>query len=134
MTLSVIENHQKDSDQDWKDTNIDERGDAKLRATEGGKIIVPSTSQHEHMDWHHENLKYPSRNRMFLTTKQHFCCERINNSAKINFKNYETCQLNKMPRTNYGKLPMEGNVLEIEPWKKACVDAIGPCDMSVTEH
>ena len=72
ITLSVIEQHQQDRKQDWTDTTLEKRGDAKLRASEAVKLVIPATLQKELMDWHHKNLKHPGGNTMHLTLKQHF--------------------------------------------------------------
>ena len=69
IALIATENHQNDSDQDWKDATIEKRGDAKLRALDAGKIIIPSTLKNDLMDWHHENLKHPGGDQIYLTLK-----------------------------------------------------------------
>ena len=89
ISLSVIEKHQKDSNQDWKDTSIYKRGDTKLRSTEAGKKIVPSNSQDELIAWHHDNSKHPGGDRTHLTKKQYFHWKGIKTSAKSHVKNCE---------------------------------------------
>ena len=79
---------------------------------------------------------------MNLTIKQDLCWKGIKNIVKSNDKNCETYQLNKLPRTNcgklprtnFGKLPMKDSVLDSEPWKRVCSDAIETWSVSVTEH
>ena len=38
ITLTAMEKHQNDSDQYWKDTTIEKRGDTKLRALKWEKL------------------------------------------------------------------------------------------------
>ena len=71
---------------------------------------------------------------MHLTIKQDLCWKGIKNIVKSNDKNCETYQLNKLPRTNCGKLPMKDSVLDSEPWKRVRSDAIETWSVSVTEH
>ena len=87
---SVIEKHQKDSDQDWKDASIEKRGNTKLRAAVVEKMTAPSTLKDDMMAWNHDNLKYPGGDRACLTTKQYFCWKGINTSAKSHVNNCET--------------------------------------------
>ena len=86
-TLTVIEQHQNDSNQDWKGSRTEKRGDAKLRATETGEIAIPSILQDELTNGHHENLKHPGGDRMCLTIKQHFYWKGVKDSIKSHVNN-----------------------------------------------
>ena len=35
---------------------------------------------------------------------------------------------------NYRKFPKKYNVLDMEPWKRTCIDTIEPWETSIAEH
>ena len=80
-----------------------------------------------------KNLKHLGGDHVYSTLKQHFYWKGVKDSAKSHNKNCETCQLRKMPKKNYGELPLKDSVLDVIPWKRPRVGTIGPWETSVTE-
>ena len=63
---------------------------------------------------------------MHLTTKQHLFWKEIKNIRKSHMKTCETCQLSKLPKSNYRKLPTKDNTLDMDPWPRICGEKIRP--------
>ena len=88
------------------------------------KIVVPDILQSRFVQWYHESLCHPGRDRTEQTIKQHFTWKNLKLDVGKACKKCKLCQLTKKKNIKYGKLPPKE--AEADPWDVLCVDMIGP--------
>ncbi len=90
------------------------------------RIYVPKALHKHVIDWYHTYLMHPGETRMVETISQHLYWPNIRDEVAKKVKSCPNCQKAKMKRLKYGQLPPKDVATESQPWKKLCVDTIGP--------
>jgi len=90
------------------------------------RIYVPKALQPHVVDWYHTYLMHPGETRMEETIAQHLYWPNIRKTVAQKVKACPSCQKAKGKRLKYGKVPPKDPATESQPWKKLCVDTIGP--------
>ena len=88
------------------------------------KIPVPETLRRPLIEWYHTNLCHPGTDRTEQTIRRSFTWKNVRRDVRRHTKNCEECQRLKTKTTKYGHLPAKK--AEYVPWRKLCVDLIGP--------
>jgi len=92
-----------------------------------GLIIIPPGLQKRLLNWHHERLQHPGRDRLYESIYQHFDWPKpgqLRNAVKWNTQTCPTCQKAKKTGKQYGQLPAKK--LATNPWEVLHVDLYGP--------
>ncbi len=78
------------------------------------------------MEWYHTYLLHPGETRTEETIAQHLYWPNIPKTVQEHVKTCEKCQLAKRKRLKYGHVPIKNVDTETQPWRRLCVDCIGP--------
>lgn len=92
-----------------------------------GLIIVPPSLQKKLVNWYHERLGHPGRDRLYESIYQHFDWPKpgqLRNTVQWNVKTCPICQKAKKTSRHYGQLPAKQ--VETKPWETLHVDLYGP--------
>ena len=81
------------------------------------------------LEWYHTILVYPGRDKTLKKISQHFYWKGMHAEVEDFCKKCPKCQLIKRNKLKYGHLPPKE--AESLPWKKLCVDLIGPYKIPV---
>ena len=92
------------------------------------KIVIPSALQRRVAQWYHQILCHPGENRTEQTIRQHFYWKDLRKTVQDICSKCDTCQCMKKSTKKYGLLPEKQ--ADVTPWKKLCVDLIGPYSMT----
>ena len=92
--------------------------------TKNDKIVIPKALQKRAVEWYHEALMHPGKNRTELTIGQHFCWKGLHNDVEAVLNRCQQCQLYKPASKKLGLLPPKES--EDIPWERLCIDLIGP--------
>ena len=133
LNLKQQNKHQQKIETKLSHCEKEKRGEVTLFNTDDNRIVIPKSLQSDLMEWDHINLKHPSGDRMHLTLKQNFYWKGMKDMVENCVKHCKKCQLNKLPKTKHGKLPVKGNASCTQPQKRTCVDTIGPWEITITE-
>jgi len=90
------------------------------------RIFVPKVLRKHVVDWYHTYLLHPGENRTEETIAQHLYWPNIRKLVQEQVKSCVKCQLAKRKRLKYGHLPLKNVDTEVQPWRRLCVDCIGP--------
>ena len=93
-------------------------------ATFKGKIVIPDSLIMRFIQWYHEILNHPGKNRTCQTISQYFYHRGLALLVSKFVKDCETCQKWKRPGRRYGKLP--AHTAPYEPWECIQIDLFGP--------
>ena len=91
------------------------------------KIIIPDELRERIIEWYHDRLVHPGRDRLFESINQHFECARVGqlrNAVSRYVAECDTCQKAKKAGRSYGQLPVKQVVTK--PWEILHVDLYGP--------
>ena len=91
------------------------------------KIIIPDELRERVIEWYHDRLVHPGRDRLFESINQHFDCARagqLRNAVSRYVAGCDTCQKAKKTGKSYGQLPAKQVVTK--PWEILHVDLYGP--------
>ena len=132
LKLSVIAHYQQRDDDLQKlvgvDTNVYRktfRGGEQLLCYKN-RIFVPKALRKHVVEWYHTYLLHPGETRTEETIAQHLYWPNIRKLVQEQVKTCEKCQLAKRKRLKYGHLPVKNVDTEIQPWRRLCVDCVGP--------
>ena len=92
-----------------------------------GLIIVPPSTQKRLINWYHERLQHPGRDRLYESIYQHFDWPKpgqLRNAVQWNTKTCAVCQKAKKTSRHYGQIPAK--TVESKPWEVLHVDLYGP--------
>ena len=92
-----------------------------------GLIVVPPSLQKKLINWYHERLGHPGRDRLYESIYQHFDWPKpgqLRNAVQWNVKTCSICQKAKKTSRHYGQLPAKQ--VETKPWETLHVDLYGP--------
>jgi len=101
--------------------------------TYDGKIVVPPALQERIVAWYHEYLGHPGQTRLEATIRQNFTWPNIRGQVEKHCRTCHACQIGKVQRKQYGKLPVK-EIEELIPWKRVDVDCIGPLTLRMPMH
>jgi len=132
LKLSVIAHYQQ-RDPDLQelvgvDTNVSPktfRGGEQLLCYKN-RIFVPKVLRKHVVEWYHTYLLHPGETRTEETIAQHLYWPNIRKTVQEHVKTCEKCQLAKRKRLKYGHVPIKNVDTETQPWRRLCVDCIGP--------
>ncbi len=132
LKLSVIAHYQQ-RDPDLQDlvgvdTNVSRktfRGGEQLLCYKN-RIFVPKVLRKHVVEWYHTYLLHPGETRTEETIAQHLYWPNIRKTVQEHVKTCEQCQLAKRKRLKYGHVPLKNVDTETQPWRRLCVDCIGP--------
>ena len=91
------------------------------------KIVLPKSLQDRTIQWYHEKLQHPGRDRLYESIFQHFDFPKkgqLREMVAKHVKACDTCQKSKKTGKKYGKLPEKK--VESQPWETLHVDMYGP--------
>jgi hypothetical protein len=91
------------------------------------KIIIPGELLERIIEWYHNRLVHPGRDRLFESIYQHFDCVRVGELRSAIGKyvaECDTCQKAKKTGRTYGQIPVKR--VESKPWEILHVDLYGP--------
>lgn len=132
LKLSVIASYQQRDPELQKlvgvDTNVSPktfRGGEQLLCYKN-RIFVPKVLRKHVVEWYHTYLLHPGETRTEETIAQHLYWPNIRKLVQEQVKACEKCQLAKRKRLKYGHVPMKNVDTETQPWRRLCVDCIGP--------
>lgn len=106
----------------------------KLITNTKGLIIIPPGLQKKLLNWYHERLQHPGRDRLYESLYQHFDWPKpgqLRNAVKWNTQTCPTCQKAKKTGKRYGQLPAKK--LVSNPWEVLHVDLYGPKTVKRTD-
>ena len=95
--------------------------------TVSGKVYVPEKYSEALVEWFHENLQHPGKERMICTIRNNFIWIGWTSQIEKYVANCHQCREFKITGTKkYGKIPlrMDGKE-EIEPWASVHIDCAG---------
>ena len=92
--------------------------------SQNNKICLPTALQKKTVDWYHEMLCHPRKNRKEHTLNQNFDQKGLCTTVHDVCKKCPTCLRAKKNNRKYAKLPPKR--AETNTWDKLCVDLIGP--------
>jgi len=129
IRYDVIAAHQ------WKDAELLQKLETKSNYTvrhkgkhriivKDDKIPVPETLRQPLIEWYHTNLCHPGTDRTEQTIRRSFTWKNVRRDVRRHTKHCEECQRLKTKTAKYGHLPAKK--AEYVPWRKLCVDLIGP--------
>ena len=90
------------------------------------KIFVPEALRKHTVEWYHTYLLHPGETRTEETIAQHLYWPNMRQLVGKVVRSCHACQTAKGKRLKYGKLPLKDVDTEIQPWRRLCVDTIGP--------
>ena len=132
LKLSVIAYYQQRDQELQKlvgaDTHVSRktfRGGEQLLCYKN-RIFVPKVLRKHIVEWYHTYLLHPGETRTEETIAQHLYWPNIRKLVQEQVKSCAKCQLAKRKRLKYGHLPLKSVDTEIQPWRRLCVDCIGP--------
>ena len=109
-------------------------GGGKQRALicQNDKIVIPNKLQRQPVEWYHQQLCHPGETRTEASIRQHYTWNGLRETVHAVCSKCHTCQLTKKSHKKYGHLPEKE--AEATPWKKLCVDLIGPYTIERKGH
>ena len=132
LKLSVIASYQQRDPELQNlvgvDTNVSPktfRGGEQLLCYKN-RIFVPKVLRKHVVEWYHTYLLHPGETRTEETIAQHLYWPNIRKLVQEHVKACEKCQLAKRKRLKYGHVPLKNVDTETQPWRRLCVDCIGP--------
>ncbi len=90
------------------------------------RIYVPKALRKHVVDWYHTYLMHPGETRTEETIAQHLYSPNIRKLVQERVKSCDKCKLAKRKLVKYGLLPLKNVDTDIQPWRRLCVDCIGP--------
>ena len=99
-----------------------------------GLIVVPPSVQKKLINWYHERLQHPGRDRLYESIYQHFDWPKpgqLRNAVKWNTKTCDVCQKAKKTSRHYGQVPAKK--VESKPWEVLHIDLYGPKTIKRTD-
>ncbi|GAX23113.1 hypothetical protein FisN_UnNu094 [Fistulifera solaris] len=137
ISYETIAQHQ------WNDTNLLEQlethNDIHIEKIQNfsimkrdGKILVPTTLRKPIIQWYHQNLCHPGLDRTELTIRRNFHWNNIRADVRKTLADCHECKMFKKKTKKYGHLPAKE--AEFKPWKRLCVDIIGPYTVRDANH
>ena len=88
------------------------------------RIVIPQNLQRNVIEWYHNTLLHPGRDRMHMTIGQHLYWKGMKNDITEFVNKCPTCQQTKRKKLKYGHLPAK--TAEVVPWEQLCVELVGP--------
>jgi len=90
------------------------------------RTFVPQALRKHMVEWYHTYLLHPGETRTEETIAQHLYWPNIRKLVQEQVRSCVKCQLAKRTRLKYGHLPLKNVDTEVQPWRRLCVDCIGP--------
>ena len=91
------------------------------------KIFIPTSLTESIIDWYHDVLRHPGKERTLRSINQHFYWKKMKEQI---FKFVEDCEIcSKLKRrtgSRYGHLPLKDTEDDCTPWQRVYRDSIGP--------
>lgn len=92
-----------------------------------GKTYFPKKTRNDLVEWFHDNLQHRDRDLTLNTIKNNFNWPGMTADVTRHVEGCTLCQEYKITgQKKYGKIPIQENKEEIEPWQYVYMDCIGP--------
>ena len=99
---------------------------------EHDRVLVPRPLRKPIVAWYHQNLCHPGVDRTENTIRRTFHWKNIRDDVRDALVDCRVCKTFKKQTKKYGHLPAK--IAEAQPWKKLCVDLVGPYKVRDANH
>ena len=117
----ILENGSDDPD--WNRSSFEEIEVVTFK----GKIVIPPALQNGIIEWYHEVLRHPGKDRTYQSISHQFHWKNLRKSTHNFVESCDLCnRLKRRTGSRYGHLPLKDTDDDCTPWKRVYIDSIGP--------